>query len=98
MKYLVLTAEYNSMLHDEFDSGFDYMDLNLPEELTGKLKEWYEDYWPIIQLNSVERARLNAEIHKLDKRGIELAKEVKFQFGEAKVKYYSEGLLKYIHY
>lgn len=98
MKYLILTADYDSFLYDEFDIEFDYLDLNLPDELVRKLEKWHEDYLPMVQLNPEERLQINSEILKLDERGIELAKEIKFQLGEVKVKYYSEGLLKTIMY
>jgi hypothetical protein len=98
MKYLILTANCNSFLRDEFDGELDYLNLNLPNDLTEKLEEWHEDYLPIIHLNDDERLRMNNEILKLDERGIELAKELGVQLGEAKVKYFSEGLLKYIIY
>lgn len=98
MRYLVLTADYTSFLRDEFDKEFEYQSLNLPTDLIEKLEEWHEEYLPIIQLDNDERLKLNAKILKLDERGIELAKEIKFQLGEVKVKYYSEGLLKYVMY
>lgn len=98
MKYLILTADYASFLRDEFDEDFDYLDLNLSPDLIERLEEWHDDYLPIIQLDSGERLRISNEIIKLDERGIGLAKEIKLQLGEAKVKYFSEGLLKYIEY
>lgn len=98
MKYLILTADHTSFLRDEFDNDFDYLNLNLPADLIEKLREWHEDYLPITQLGNDERSRMNAKIIKLDEQGIKLAKEIKFQLGEAKVKYFSEGLLRYIQY
>ena len=98
MKYLILTADHTRFLRDEFDDEFDYLNLNLPADLIKRLKEWHEDYLPIIQLDNDERLRMNTEILKLDERGVKLAKEIKFQLGEAKVKYFSEGLLRHIVY
>lgn len=74
------------------------MDLNLPVDLTRRLEKWSEDYLPIVQLNSDERSSLNNDILKLDERGIGLAKEIRVQLREEeiKVKYFSEGLLRYI--
>ncbi|SHN07886.1 hypothetical protein [Chitinophaga sp. CF418] len=96
MKYLILTADYTSFLRDEFDEDFEYLNLNLSPDLIERLEEWHDDYLPIIQLNSDDRLKISNEIIKLDERGIGLAKEIKLQVEEVKVKYFSEGLLKYI--
>jgi hypothetical protein len=98
MKYLVLTADCTSFLRDEFNNEFDYLNLNLPIALIEKLRVWYEDYLPIIQLDNEERLKMNTEIIGLDERGLELAKEIRGQLGDVKVKYFSEGLLRYIAY
>jgi hypothetical protein len=98
MKYLILTADYTTFLKDEFDKEFDYLNLNLSADLIEKLKEWWDDYLPVIQLNNDERLEMNIQIQRLDECGVELAKEIKFQLGEVKVKYYSEGLSRYIEY
>jgi hypothetical protein len=70
----------------------------LPTALIEKLREWHEDYLPITQLDNDERLRMNTRIVGLDERGIELAKEIKFHLGDVKVKYFSEGLCRYIQY
>jgi hypothetical protein len=66
MRYLVLSANYNSFLRDEFDGEFHYMDLNLSIDLTKNLEEWHEEYLPIVQMDSDQRTSLNNEIVKLD--------------------------------
>lgn len=98
MRWLILTADYNSFLRDEFDGEFDYMDLNLPIGLVERIKKWHEGYSVIIPMDEDERLRMNNRIIELDRHGIELAKEIKRQLVEVKVRYYSEGLLRYIEY
>lgn len=94
MRYLTLSVGYNSFLRDDFDGEFDC--LNLSDELVGELEVWYEEYLPVIQLDQSARMAMHEEIRRLDDRGIELGREIQKQLNDVKVRYYSEGWLKFI--
>jgi len=94
MKYLILTASYKSVLREEFGGEFDYR--RLPLDLIRRLEEWYGEYLPVVQWDTDERQRMADVVRKLDERGVQLAKEIRSQLRETKIKYFSEGLLRYI--
>lgn len=98
MRYLVLTADYQvSGIKDEFEGFLSREELDLPEDLWSEIEKWVADYQYIIPLDAKERESLKEEIKSLDAKGLELRKKIiEFYKGNVKVKYYSEGLLKYV--
>lgn len=98
MRYLVLTADYQvSGIKDEFEGGLSRDKLELPEGLWDEIEDWVSDYQHIIHLDSNERASLIDEITNLDARGLAIKQQIiEFYEGSVKVKYYSEGLLRYV--
>jgi len=97
MKYLTLSADYNSFLKDDYDLSFSYKDLNIPLPLLERIFKWYETYSPIISMSDEERSNSISLINLLDSEGLELTEQLKEIVGEkAKIKYYSEGRLDYL--
>lgn len=67
------------------------------ETLCQEFEIWNSDYKRIIPLDMSERNQRRNEIDILDKQGMLLAKKLADTIdGGAKIKYYSEGLLKYL--
>lgn len=98
MKYIVLMPDYTgSCVRDEFEGEISVESLNLPEHILNEITTWHNAYRKIIPLSKEEREQRKEEIEKLDAQGLELAKSLKNLIpGGAKVKYFSEGKLKYI--
>lgn len=96
MNYCILAADYSdNYLKDEF-SGKDVLnDLDLDQDIKEKLKTWNENYKKIIPMELEERMLNIILIEKLDVEGIGLSKIIEKQ-NKIKVKYFSEGLLKFI--
>jgi hypothetical protein len=96
MKYLLVWADYMSTgLRDEFSGPIEPMTLGLDEALARRMSEWVARYERITPLDESERALRRDEINKLDEEGINFANEVRNALGnEAKISYFSEGLLK----
>ena len=98
MKYLVITADYNtSGIKDEFEGDLEKGDVELSDAIWNELENWVSAYQEIIPMTQEQRALEKEKIAKLDKTGIAIKQKVIEHFnGEVKIKYYSEGLLKYI--
>ena len=98
MKYLTLAPDYtNSCLKDDFDGYIQLAELNLSNDLIRSLQKWHEDYRAIIPLSTDQRRKVISKIYNLDKIAIDLAKKISKEVaGGAKIKYFSEGQLKYL--
>jgi hypothetical protein len=98
MKYLVIVADYNSSgIKDKFEGELDRDDINLPETIWEELTDWVSKYQEIIPMDRKQRIKVREKIDELDKKGIALKQKIIDHCeGNAKVKYYSEGLLQYI--
>lgn len=99
MRYLTVAAEYTgSCVKDDFQGQVECHELLSDKELCQELEKWNADYKVIIPLDMDERDQRRNEIDMLDKKGILLAKKLASAIqGGAKVRYYSEGLLKYLN-
>lgn len=98
MKYCVLAADYlDVFLKDEFSGKNALDDLDLDNETKIKLKNWNKDYKKIIPMENEERMINLNLINKLDKEGIDLSKIIEKQ-NQIKIKYYSEGLLRFLQH
>ena len=98
MRYVLLAADYlEPVLRDE-NSGEDLLlHLRPREGLAERIATWNEAYQPIIPLEA--HARLDAAdlIDALDRAGLMLAAQVADALGDgSKVRYYSEGRLRYL--
>lgn len=99
MRYLTIAADYSvSCLKDDFTGPLEPDDLKLPAALAAALSRWNERYKSIIPLDMDQRTKPDTAelIDRLDQEGQELANQVREAVGEAKVRYYSEGHLKYL--
>jgi len=98
MRYLVITPDYTqSCIRDEFEGVISLDDLSLPKEFIDEISIWHDSYRKIIPLGSADRKTCMREIEKLDMQGIKIAKQLSNLVpGGAKVKYFSEGKLRYL--
>lgn len=99
MKYLTIIPNYTgSCLQDHFEGQIELEELKLPQEFIDRLSSWHDTYRKIIPLNNDDRAKRIKEIEQLDDEGLDLARKLRILVqGGAKVKYYSEGKLKYLY-
>ncbi len=96
MRYLILIADYTqSCIHDDFSGPLRLADLSLPTEIVTQLEQWNERYKAIIPLSDKDRIKQLQLIHDLDKQGLLLSSQLQ-NILNAKVKYFSEGLLQYL--
>lgn len=100
MRYIIVMPDYTgSCLRDEFDGELPIQSLDLSENLVQEIESWHALYRKIIPLESEERKRNKKQIEKLDKDGIQIAQKIKKQVpGGVKIKYFSEGKLKYLDF
>ena len=105
MRYLTVTADYRSTgIKDDYKDDvilfLDFSELPVSKELWDRLQDWVEEYSKIIPLSSEERKSEMNVINELDKEGIRIAKLFREELGHdnCKIKYYSEGLLKYCYF
>lgn len=100
MTYFVLAAGYLELsLRDEQMGSVRIDELGLTTTLVGELSCWNERYQTIIPRDVAERSSPSASalIESLDIEGLKLADRIAAALeGEVKVRYYSEGLLKYL--
>ena len=99
MQYLTLIADYTqSPLRDDFVGTVVPEETGLPWELGDRIRDWNARYRVVIPVDVVERAcgPLSALIDELDEEGLRLAAEIAEELDEVKVRYYSEGGLRYL--
>ena len=96
MRYVTLSAGYTEpSLLDEACGPLDVRRAGISEELTGRIIAWNEEYQVVIPREPAEREEMTDLIERLDASGIALAREVQLELAPAKVRYYSEGRLRY---
>lgn len=98
MKYLTMSSDYaSSGIKDDFGREIQRRDLPVEDVLWERLSEWLEKYNKIIMMEAQERKENINLINRLDNEGMQLARDFKNNLGsEYKIRYYSEGLLKYL--
>jgi hypothetical protein len=99
MRYLTLAADYGELsLQDEQLGTISVRSLDVPARLVEDLVAWNDRYQEIVPLGIAERARdpAAAVISELDRLGVHLAQRLAVALTDAKVRYYSEGLLRYV--
>ena len=96
--YLIISADYmSSGIKDIYKGELLPKEIGLPIHIENKIKKWLLDYSDIIVMNMEERKLVAEKIERLDGAGIEILKEVKSALKKnAKIRYYSEGFLRYI--
>ncbi len=98
MRYLTIMPDYTgSCIKDDYTGQIDIEDLELPQGYIDEISFWHESYRAIIPLSDEQRLARKGEIEDLDKQGLELSRKLTdLVSGGAKVKYFSEGLMKYL--
>jgi hypothetical protein len=98
MRYLTLSADYQEVsIRDEGSGAVDIVALRLPDELVAELAAWNDRYQRVVLTEAEKRSvePLASLIRELDHSGLALAERLASVVeGGAKVKYYSEGLLR----
>jgi len=98
MRYLTLAADYTqSALRDDYIGTVVPEEVGLPGDLGDRIRDWNARYRAVIPLDESQRAqRLVAElIEALDDEGISLVNDIAEALSEVKVRYFSEGHLRY---
>lgn len=97
MKYLTMASDYtNSCIRDDFANEIDLKILNLPKDLLNSIISWNEEYKEIMLLDEIDRVKKTSRIEQLDKEGIRLTLGLTKFLKDVKIRYYSEGKLKYL--
>ncbi|HVE95051.1 MAG TPA: hypothetical protein VNB24_09035 [Acidimicrobiales bacterium] len=99
MRYLTLAADYTqSALRDDLLGTVVPEEVGLSEALGDSIRDWSARYRAIIPLDEGERAQSPAAelIRSLDEEGLSLATQIAAAHPAFKVRYYSEGLLRYV--
>jgi len=98
MRYLTLAADYGEVsIRDPLAGALTPNELGLPDELVADLAAWNGRYQPVVSADEMQRGvePMASLIPDLDAEGLRLARRIADALeGEAKVRYYSEGLLK----
>lgn len=95
MKYLTLSAdcEEPGLRDDAVDGRCDLWD-ELSLALRGDIAGWNDSYQAVVQMSADQRVEAADLIGELDTCGVRLAARVAAELSPAKVRYYSEGLLR----
>jgi hypothetical protein len=96
VRYLVLSADYlEPRLRDDSrdDDANSWRVLSL--ELQADLARWNRDYQVVVPMDLAQRTQAADLIQELDTRGLQLARRISLEVGPSKVRYYSEGLMRY---
>ncbi len=99
MRYLTLSADYTqSALRDDFVGTVVPEEVGLTESLGDRIRDWNRRYKAIIPLDEAERGSSpTAElIEALDEEGLLLVRAIEAEVSDAKVRYFSEGRLRYV--
>ena len=98
MRYLTIIPNYTgSCITEDFKGEVVLSTLDLPIDFIKEIEEWHLRYRKIIPLNEQQRKAQMLEIEILDVQGIYLSKRLEELISEeTKVKYFSEGKLKYL--
>ena len=95
MRYLTMSADYlEPSLGDERLGSLDVHQAGLSKDLTARILAWNRDYQTVIPLDHDGRKIVADLIEHLDAQGMQLARDVEREMAPAKVRYYSEGLLR----
>ena len=95
MRYLTFSADHMEPgLRDDDSDNPRPWDMLTPQ-LKAEILSWNNDYRPVVSMDLAQRKSTAELIEALDDRGLNLASRIAEELGQAKVRYYSEGLLSY---
>jgi hypothetical protein len=98
MRYLTLMADYTqSGLRDDHVGAVVPEEVGLSGDLGDRIRAWNERYRAVIPLDEMARTERQAAelIEELDRLGLSLVEEIA-EYPEIKVRYFSEGHLRYV--
>ena len=99
MRYLTVVADYTqSPLRDDYIGTVVPEEIGLSWELGAQLRDWNDRYRAILPLDAADRVSAPASdlIDVLDDEGLNLADAVSSTLQDVKVRYYSEGRLRFL--
>ncbi|GAB3769473.1 hypothetical protein [Microlunatus parietis] len=98
MKYLTLAADYlePSIRDDGSGEQISPGESGIPADLAQEIRSWNDRYQQVIPASTQQRETMKTEISELDQLGLDLAGRIAAALGDAKVRYYSEGLLRHL--
>jgi hypothetical protein len=98
LRYLTLAADYTqSALRDDFIGSVVPEEVGISDTLSARIRAWNTRYRAVIPLHETQRVQSPTTelIDALDEEGRFLAKEIAAESPEFKVRYFSEGRLRY---
>lgn len=99
MRYLTLAADYTlSPLRDDHSGPVVPEEVGLSWDLGNQLRGWNDRYRAVIPLGVDDRqCQPVAElIDSLDEEGLRLAERIRLELGDVRVRYFSEGHLRFL--
>jgi hypothetical protein len=97
MRYLILSPDYSQSCFQNLEGDYvDTEELNISKDLIKEINLWHEKYRKIIPLSIDERRKKKDEINILDNYGLNIIKNINKKNKHIKIRYFSEGFLKYI--
>ena len=99
MRYLTLMADYTeSAVRDDFAGALVPEEVGLSYELGDRIRDWNVRYRAIIPLSPPQRREKQVAklIDTLDEEGLALVQQIETERPDFKVRYYSEGHLRYL--
>ena len=99
MRYLTVAADYmGSAIKDDYIGSLVAEEAGLSATLGERLRSWNTQYRSVIPLSMEERAygETRSLIEALDQEGLLIVQAIVAELGDVKVRYYSEGLLRYL--
>lgn len=99
MRYLTLAAHYTqSALRDDFVGTVVPEEVGLSECLGDRIRDWNDRYRAVIPLGEAERrsSPTSSLIETLDEEGLELVSAIVAELVDVKVRYFSEGHLRFV--
>ena len=98
MRYLTIMPDYTeSCIVDDYKGRIKLKELNLSKPFLQEIEDWHLRYRKIIPLSDEQREIQKKEIEELDMQGLQLALKLEQLLPkETKIKYFSEGKLKFL--
>lgn len=97
MRHLILSADYlRPSLRDEDSSTESDPWQELSPTLAAEILEWNDRYQVVVPMDMPARVTAAGLIDQLDRDGVDLAARIQDDLNPAKVRYYSEGLMRYL--
>ena len=99
MRYFTLAADYShSGLSDDHAGPIFPEEAGLPHELSVRIREWNTRYRQVMAIGIEQRmaGAISSLIETLDEEGLAFAATISRENPDCKVRYFSEGHLRYL--